>query len=79
MEEEFGNNFKASVDEPRIYIPNQTATIVPTPMRITRGLDRFDKEPAQAPNVVALKRAKLAKSAERGQLLFKKSSYQNTP
>ena len=40
---------------------------------------RFDKEPAQAPNTVALKCVKLAKSAEKGQFLFKRSSDQNAP
>ena len=42
-------------------------------------MDQFDKEPAQAPNVVALKCAKLAKAVEKCQLLFKRSSDQNAP
>ena len=40
-------------------------------------MDRFEVEPVQAPNDV--KHAKLAKAAEKGQLLFKRSSDQNAP
>lgn len=42
-------------------------------------MNRFEKEPVQAPNVVALKRAKIAAFEKKKQLLFKRSSDQNAP
>nr|KAJ0193478.1 hypothetical protein LSAT_V11C800389040 [Lactuca sativa] len=66
---------KKQITDLLTYFVLLTATSAQTP----RVVDRFDKEPTQAPNVVALKCAKLAKAAEKGQLLFKRSSDQNAP
>ncbi|KAL7602938.1 hypothetical protein Lser_V15G19704 [Lactuca serriola] len=79
LEEEFGDKFKSSISEPKIYLPNQDAPVVPPPTKSTRVVNRFEKEPVQAPHIVELKRARQGKDVEKGQLLFEKNSDQNAP
>ena len=79
LEEELGDKFKSYVDESRMYMPSQAPHVVPPPVQTSRVVDRFEEEPTQAPNVVAVKRAKMAKSADKRQALFKRISDQNAP
>ena len=61
-----------------MFLPSQDPPVVPPSAQSSRVVDCFEVEHVQAPNVVALKR-RLAKSVEKVQLLFKKSSDENAP
>lgn len=77
LEEELGEKFKTFADESIINLHTQAHPISTSFACTSRVVDRFEEEPVQAPNVVALKRARLDESAKKGQLLFKRSSNQN--
>ena len=62
LAEELGDKFKSSVKEFKAGQPSQDPPVDPPAKRRTRVFNRFENEPVQAPNVVALKHAKLAAS-----------------
>ena len=83
---EFGDKFKYFVEElGRAEIASidpaqasqQGPPVDPSTIRTTRIGDRFEREPVQAPSIVALKRAQQASSSKKQKWMFKKSSYQN--
>ncbi|KAL7588529.1 hypothetical protein Lser_V15G41246 [Lactuca serriola] len=83
LEDKFSDEFRSSVDEPLIYLPNQDVPIAPTStsanIRTTTIVNRFENEPEQAPPGKASKHKKSDKEPEKSQLLFKRSVDHKAP
>lgn len=74
LEEDFGDKYKTCADEYRINLHSQAHPIALPTAQTSRVVNRFEEKPAHAPHVAKIIRDRQAKAAEKGQLLFKRSS-----
>ena len=79
LEGHLGDKYQTSADEYMINLHTQAFPVTMPTVQTSRVVNRFDEEPTHAPHVEAMLRDRQAETAEKGQLLFKRSSDKNVP